>query len=229
MITFSKLVHDGDPAWTRKVVTIKSIILGVCLAWAIPLSLGGIFLLCFDNRFGFFELQVVDLWLGLFLVYGGLTQLVYIVPLIALFRKKNNLRLVRGLWIGAITVLLGNIIGIYVHNKLGERARQGATKGDIKNFESATPTSYEKTKVIKIVNGIKTTLPVGTKFQEVIAYLDANKIEHGEYDRQNHSLGAIVRDVEETLVVRTDLRIFFIFDTNGQLTDFTLKEAYTGP
>jgi hypothetical protein len=211
-----------------KVVPIKNIILGVCLAWVIPLSLGGIFLICFDNRFGIFELQVVDLWLGLFLIYGGITQLVYIIPLTAFFRKKNNPGLVRGLLIGALTVFLGNIIGIYVNNKLEDRARQGATKGDIKNLQSATPAFYENVKVVKIVNELKTSLPVGTTNQNVITYLDANKIEHGEYDRQNHSLAAIVRNIEESPVVTTHLKIFFIFDINGRLTDFTLKEVYTG-
>lgn len=201
----------------------------MCLAWIIPLSLGGVFLLCFDNRFGIFELQVADLWLCIFLIYGGLTQLVYIIPLVVVFRKKNNPGMVRGLWIGAITVLLGNIIGIYVNNRLEERARQGATKGEIKKFQSATPVPLENAKELKIFEGLEAALPVGTEFQKVIAYLDANKIDHGEYNRQNHSLGAIARNVGQTLTVRTDLEIFFLFDKNGRLTDFTLKEVYTGP
>jgi hypothetical protein len=210
-------------------ISLKNQMLGMVLAWIIPLSLGGILLLCGNDPLHLsFPWEGIFFTLALFLFYGGLTQLVYIIPLILFFRQRNNRGLVRGLWIGAITVFLANILGMFWFHHLVDKAHQGTAKGNISKVQPGTPVYYGDAKKVEIVHNIKTALPAGSMVQNVIAYLDANKFEHDEYNSQSHSLSAIVRNVKRSPVMIADLKIFFMFDKNGKLIDFTHKEVYTG-
>jgi hypothetical protein len=119
----------------KDTISAKGILLGIGLAWIIPTILFEVF--------GVVSEKFNWLWLGfpgmLFLAYGGLTQFVYMMPLIYWFRKKGHLGLVRGLWIGVITIIIGNICAVILFNRIEERARQGISKGNISKYQSSTP------------------------------------------------------------------------------------------
>jgi hypothetical protein len=83
-------------------------------------------------------------------------------------------------------------------------------------------------KEAEITQGLKEALPSGTSVENLISYLDKNKIEHGEYDSMNRTLNAIIRSVERSPVVITDIQITFQFDQKGKLIDFIWKKAFTG-
>jgi len=79
-----------------------------------------------------------------------------------------------------------------------------------------------------ISNKLKEALPAGLSVQNLVSYLDANKFEHGEYDRLNHTLQAIIRNVSRTPFVFTHVQIVFEFDEKDKLITFKWKEVYTG-
>jgi hypothetical protein len=122
----------------KKVISIKSVLLGVGLAWIIPTFLFGVFSF-FGERLDWSWLAVPGM---LFLAYSWITQFVYIMPLIYWFRKKGHLGLVRGLWIGAITIIIGNIIAANLYYRMEDKARQGTTKGDIAKYDHNGPIYY---------------------------------------------------------------------------------------
>jgi hypothetical protein len=78
---------------------------------------------------------------------------------------------------------------------------------------------------------IKKDLPVGTSREDVIAYLDKQKVEHSGHSLTPSSddIYAIYRNTPGgTPVVKTSIQSIFHFQ-NGKLHDYEVKEVFTGP
>ncbi len=84
------------------------------------------------------------------------------------------------------------------------------------------------TKEADLESKFKAALLVGTDIKTVISYLDANKVEHGDFDKDNHQLIAMVGNVEKGMFVVTDVQITFHFDKDDKLQSLLLKELLTG-
>jgi hypothetical protein len=82
-------------------------------------------------------------------------------------------------------------------------------------------------------NEIKQTLsaqlPVGASLKTVTAYLNANKIEYYQYDEKTNEITARFRNINNSWLVITDLRVTFSFDQNKRLVNLLYKEELTGP
>jgi hypothetical protein len=128
----------------QKSFSFGKVMLGVGVVWIIPLSLGVIaFLLLSHPRFSFELWSFFCKYPAVFLDFAGITQLVYVVPLFLVFRKRKDWSIVRGIWVGAVTVLITNLFALIIlYNGMEERARRGTTKGAIEQFESKTPGYY---------------------------------------------------------------------------------------
>jgi len=92
----------------------------------------------------------------------------------------------------------------------------------------AQPPAYLQAKESQIKQTLQSAVPIGSGVPAVIAYLDQNKIEHGDYDRPHQQLVAIERKVDRSFFVITDVQITFWFDSNDKLIKLVLKEVYTG-
>jgi hypothetical protein len=78
---------------------------------------------------------------------------------------------------------------------------------------------------------IARVLPLGTTRVQLIAFLDARKIEHSGHDASvdSASITAIFRDVAgSTAIVGHSVQVYFEFH-EGYLTSYSLKDTYTGP
>ena len=72
-------------------------------------------------------------------------------------------------------------------------------------------------------------LPLGTSAEQVTAYLDSHQMEHSDLNAQDHTIAAIVRDVERGVLTRKSLSAVFKFDTSGRLARIDVKASFTGP
>ena len=91
----------------------------------------------------------------------------------------------------------------------------------------AQPPAYLQAKESQIKQTLQAAEPVGSSVKAVTAYLDQNKIEHGDYDPSHQKLEAVERKVDSRFFVTTDVQITFWFDSNDKLIKLVLKEIYT--
>jgi len=97
----------------------------------------------------------------------------------------------------------------------------------------------QKTSRVRVVpaqveNDIHDHLPIGSSRIEVAAFLDDRKIEHsyiGESTNSDHCNCeiALVRNTAFRWPIRSDIQIYFMFDTKLKLVSYSVKEIYTGP
>jgi hypothetical protein len=71
--------------------------------------------------------------------------------------------------------------------------------------------------------------PIGSASSEVMAFLDANHIEHSAYLAGQSTIHAIVRNVSITSTTNGSISIIFYFDENRKLRRYTVKSVFTGP
>ena len=99
---------------------------------------------------------------------------------------------------------------------------------------------HAKTKldVTAIERDIHEHLPIGRSRAEVAAYLDERKIQHsytGELKdvpgyRYNHSEVAIIHDISQSGILKSDVQIIFKFDeADAKMISYSVKEIVTGP
>jgi hypothetical protein len=75
---------------------------------------------------------------------------------------------------------------------------------------------------------IAAQLPAGSEVATVIAFLDANHIEHAAYSIERHDIGAIKRNVCLALLLECSIEMRFFFDSDGRLQRVTVEEGFTG-
>jgi hypothetical protein len=95
-----------------------------------------------------------------------------------------------------------------------------------------------KTDVSIIEKDIRDHLPIGSSRANVEAYLNQRKIAHSyvselqnmpKYEH-SHTEMAIIRDVWEEGLLRSDIQILFKFDdSDSKLIKYTAREIITGP
>ena len=69
-------------------------------------------------------------------------------------------------------------------------------------------------------------LPEGTSKFRVKQFLDAKKWAYGDY---GSTIQALIYDASHSGLIRTDIQIWFSFDSQDKLLSFELKDLYTGP
>jgi hypothetical protein len=75
-------------------------------------------------------------------------------------------------------------------------------------------------------------VPLQSSPQEVLDYLNREKIEHSDYLRdgsRGHLIEAVVRDQSRWSIVKTSCGIKFRFGEDGRLLKYEVREEYTGP
>jgi hypothetical protein len=85
--------------------------------------------------------------------------------------------------------------------------------------------------VAQVREEIDTHLPIGTPRAAVESYLDQQSIPHS-YMRESPVKGteqALIRDSSHSLFTRGDIQLLFKFDDNDRLTQYSVKEIFTGP
>lgn len=69
-------------------------------------------------------------------------------------------------------------------------------------------------------------LPTGTDKSVVKQVLEGK---HWVYSDEGSTVQAIVRDESRNSLIRTNIRIQFLFDANSKLVSYELQDLYTGP
>jgi hypothetical protein len=88
--------------------------------------------------------------------------------------------------------------------------------------------------VAQVREEIDTHLPIGTARAAVEAYLDQQSIPHS-YIRESPVRGneyteqALIRNSSHSLFIRGDIQLLFKFDDDDRLTQYSVKEIFTGP
>jgi hypothetical protein len=75
-------------------------------------------------------------------------------------------------------------------------------------------------------------IPLRSNPKQVLEYLNEQRIEHSDYQRdgdRGYSIKAVVRDQSKWSIVKTDCGIAFRFDNDGHLLAYKVLERYTGP
>lgn len=76
---------------------------------------------------------------------------------------------------------------------------------------------------------INSRLPVGSKSNDVPAYLDQKHIEHSPYQSMQRTIFAIQRKTSDDLLIAGDIQIIFSFDRLAKVAYVGFKNIYTGP
>ena len=84
---------------------------------------------------------------------------------------------------------------------------------------------------------IQKHLPLGSTAAEVIAYLEAKRIEHGDlvtypfdsYFPDEHNVRVIPAAIRKWFLLETTISIAFRFDEEDRLIDYRIEKSLTGP
>lgn len=92
--------------------------------------------------------------------------------------------------------------------------------------------NYFKAK--RISAAINTQLPLGCDKSQVVAFLDAQGIEHSSYYENEEAfagrfINAIVRDTAWGFLCNADMQMNFSFDAKGKLAKCDIDQSGTGP
>jgi len=71
-------------------------------------------------------------------------------------------------------------------------------------------------------------LPIGSSIPQVLAFLDANHIDHAPYVPAKHAIGAIKRNVCWALLTECSIEIQLLFDGENRLQRTSVHEGFTG-
>ncbi len=77
---------------------------------------------------------------------------------------------------------------------------------------------------------IRKEVPIGSSTLQVIAFLDAQKIEHSQqYFDRDRIIYASMRNTSGNWLVKNSIYLQFQFDEKGNLENYSAKEIATGP
>lgn len=88
--------------------------------------------------------------------------------------------------------------------------------------------------VKEVQQQIDGSIPIGSTRAAVESYLDSRSVPHsyltasGQTDERNVEL-ALIRGTSQSLLIRGDIQVRFHFDDADRLTDYHVKEIFTGP
>jgi len=88
--------------------------------------------------------------------------------------------------------------------------------------------------VKEVQQQIDQSIRIGSTRETVESYLDSRSIPHsylaasGQTNERNVEL-ALIRGTSQSGLVRGDIQVRFHFDDSGRLTDYQVKEIFTGP
>jgi hypothetical protein len=89
--------------------------------------------------------------------------------------------------------------------------------------------------VADVERGIREHLSIGASRSQVESYLDERRIRHSYTDHSAAGTestrieSALIPDSSRTWLVRGDIQIVFKFDEQDKLTQYSVKEIFTGP
>lgn len=85
-------------------------------------------------------------------------------------------------------------------------------------------------KVKEIDELIRKEVPIGSSTSQVLAFLDAQKIEHSQqYFDRDRIIYASIRNTSGNWLVKNSVYIQFHFDEKATLKDYSVREVSTGP
>jgi|HubBroStandDraft_2_1064218.scaffolds.fasta_scaffold35753_3 hypothetical protein len=73
---------------------------------------------------------------------------------------------------------------------------------------------------------LNSELPIGTDKSQVKRFLDRNA---WDYSEGGSTIQAIVGDASRNVLIRTNIRVQFYFDSQGKLVSYDLQDLHTGP
>jgi hypothetical protein len=79
---------------------------------------------------------------------------------------------------------------------------------------------------------LETAIPLQSSPGQVLNYLEDQRIEHSQYQRDalsGNSIKAAIRGKSKWEIVRTDYGIDFWFDKHDRLSSIDVRPKYTGP
>jgi hypothetical protein len=79
----------------------------------------------------------------------------------------------------------------------------------------------------KIENDVKNSLPIGTSFNDVKAYLDNLKIEYS-WNEKNNAFYGIVRNAKKQGIVNENIQLIIVMDDEKKLKSIEAKTVMTG-
>lgn len=80
----------------------------------------------------------------------------------------------------------------------------------------------------QLVARMNAALPIGTSIPDVLAFLDANHIDHAPYASAKHTIGAIKRNTCWALLTECSIEIQLLFDGENRLQRISAQEGFTG-
>jgi len=87
--------------------------------------------------------------------------------------------------------------------------------------------------VAKVEKDLREHLNVGASRAAVESYLDQQRIQHSYVAQAiagpEYTEYALIRESSRTWLVRGDIQIVFKFDDQDKLTQYSVKEIFTGP
>lgn len=124
----------------------KDVFLGLGLTWLFPalaLIVFAFLNLIHGNDFSKQTwLDQVLVHFSIFLMFIGVVQLFYVLPLMFVFWRKNKLRFVWGLGLGAMIIIIANVVGVIFLHDIWSRAILGSTKGNLGNIKPGVAVYY---------------------------------------------------------------------------------------
>src|SRR5439155_13298784 len=83
--------------------------------------------------------------------------------------------------------------------------------------------------VESLKESIARDLPLGSSKERIMTFLDEQHLGGGTYSSKTNAVYAIVRNVRQSFLIRTDIQMIFYLDAEGKLKQYTVKEVHTGP
>ncbi|SRR5216683_7957538 len=96
------------------------------------------------------------------------------------------------------------------------------------------PGLHHRVSVAEIETDLRANVNAGESRSEVEVYLDRKGLEHSYIEnfdadpKLNRTEQALIRNSSWSLITRGDIQLLFRFDENGKLSDYSVKEIFTG-
>jgi hypothetical protein len=86
-----------------------------------------------------------------------------------------------------------------------------------------------RARIAELDAAIRTALPVGASPSQAIAFLDSQHIEHSQFIEETRTIFASAGKEQVGLFIQSGVYIMFQFDEAARMTNFSVRQVWTGP